>query len=164
LFDEVQKLLAEYRREGERRNLPANGRGDRWRRIARYIENWGVTAALLTMMFLPVLEIVLRKTIHHGISGAPLLVQQLTFIVGMLGGAVAARDGRLLALSALTSVLHGRVKAVVTIFSQSFAAAVTAFLCVASVIFVRSEIPANQVIAYGIKTWQVELLLPVGSV
>ncbi len=133
-----------------------------WQRVARYIENWGVTVALLAMMFLPVLESVLRKAIHGGISGAPLIVQQLTFVVGMLGGAVAARDERLLALSALTSVLHGRVKSVVTAFSQSFAAAVTAFLCVASVQFVRSEIPAEQIIAYGIKTWHVEMLMPVG--
>ena len=55
----------------------------------------------------------------------------------MLGGAIAAREGRLLALSALTTVLPGRrEKTVVTIFSQSFAAAVSAFLCVASVQFV----------------------------
>ena len=133
-----------------------------WRRVCRDGENWGVTLALLTMIFLPVLETLLRKTIHRGISGAPLLVQQLTFIVGMLGGAVAARDGRLLALSALTAVLHGRVRTAVTIFSQSFAAVITAFLCVASVQFVRSEIPSGDIIAYGIKTWQVELLLPVG--
>jgi tripartite ATP-independent transporter DctM subunit len=133
-----------------------------WRRVCRDGENWGVTLALLTMIFLPVLESVLRKTIHRGISGAPLLVQQLTFIVGMLGGAVAARDGRLLALSALTAVLHGRVKTVATVFSQSFAAAVTAFLCVASVQFVRSEIPTGDIIAYGIKAWHMELLLPAG--
>src|SRR5437870_9276035 len=114
------------------------------------------------MMLLPVLETILRKTIHHGISSAPLIVQQLTFVVGMLGGAVAARDGRLLALSALTSVLHGRVKTVATVFSQSFAAAVTAFLCVASVQFVREEMQSVHVIAYGIKTWQVQLLLPIG--
>lgn len=133
-----------------------------WRRVTRDGENLGVTFALLAMMFLPVLEIILRKSIHRGISGAPLIVQQLTFVVGMLGGAVAARDGRLLALSALTSVLHGRVKKVVTSFSQSFAAAVTGFLCVASAQFVRTEIPADQFIAYGVKTWYVELLMPIG--
>ena len=128
----------------------------------RYVENLGVTLALLAMMFLPVLESVLRKTLHTGISGATLIVQQFTLIVGMLGGAIAARDRRLLALSALTTVFHGRLKTAVTIFSQSFAAAVSTFLCVASVQFVQSEIPSGQVIAYGIKTWYVEMLLPLG--
>ncbi len=133
-----------------------------WRRVAREAENWGVTVALLAMMLLPVVESILRKALHTGISGAPLIVQQLTFIVGMLGGMVAARDGRLLALSALTSVLHGRVRDWVTVFSQSFAAAVTVFLCVASAQFVRSELPTTDIIAYGIKRWYIELLLPFG--
>jgi C4-dicarboxylate transporter DctM subunit len=133
-----------------------------WRRVARDTENWGVTVALLAMMLLPVVESILRKTLHTGISGAPLIVQQLTFIVGMLGGMVAARDGRLLALSALTSVLHGRLKDWVTVFSQSFASAVAAFLCVASAQFVRSELQTADIIAYGVKRWHVELLLPFG--
>jgi tripartite ATP-independent transporter DctM subunit len=133
-----------------------------WRRACRDAENWGVTAVLLVMMLLPVLEILLRKTMHAGISGGTTIVQQCTFIVGMLGGAIAARDGRLLALSALTTVLHGRTKALVTAFSQAFAAAVTAFLCIASVQFVQTEIPSGEVIAYGIRKWWVELLLPAG--
>ena len=33
-----------------------------WRRVTRYVENLGVTSALLLMMLLPVLESVLRKT------------------------------------------------------------------------------------------------------
>src|SRR5450830_1475248 len=78
--------------------------------LLRYVENLGVTLALMAMMLLPVLESVLRKTSHAGISGASQFVQQLTLIVGMLGGAIAARDGRLLALSTFTTVLHGRWK------------------------------------------------------
>ena len=133
-----------------------------WRRVVRETENVGVTAALMAMMLLPVAEAVLRRTTHVGITGAIVIVQQLTLIVGMLGGAIAARDGRLLALSALTTVLHGHVKTAVTIFSQSFATAVSAFLCAASLQFVQSEIPAGHVIAYGIKSWYVQLLLPIG--
>ncbi|MEI6083821.1 MAG: TRAP transporter large permease subunit [Verrucomicrobiota bacterium] len=133
-----------------------------WRRVARDVENSGVTVTLLAMMVLPVVEIVLRKTLHTGIAGAPQIVQHLTLLVGILGGAVAARDGRLLALSAITAVLHGRVRSAVTIFSHSFAAVVTALLCVASIEFVRTEIPSANVIAYGVKTWWVQSLLPAG--
>ena len=138
--------------------IPVSG----WRRVARDAENAGVTVALLAMMVLPVVQIICRKTGQAGISGATALVQQFTLIVGMLGGAVAARDGRLLALSALTAVLSGRAKTAAAVISQSFATAVAAFLCVASVQFLRSEIPTGQVIAYGIKNWYVESLLPLG--
>ena len=133
-----------------------------WRRVVRDAENTGVTVALFAMMVLPVIQIICRKTGQPGIAGATALVQQFTLIVGMLGGAVAARDGRLLSLSALTAVLHGRAKTMAAVVSQSFAAVVTAFLCVASVQFVQSEIPSGQAIAYGIKTWYVEMLLPLG--
>jgi len=133
-----------------------------WRRGVRDTENVGVTVALFVMMLLPLLEVISRKIHHAGIAGAPLIVQQFTFIVGMLGGAIAARDCRLLALSALTSVVHGRAKSAMIVFSQSFAAAITAFLCVASVIFVNDMRQSADVIAFGIKTWYVQLLLPVG--
>jgi len=133
-----------------------------WRRVFRDTENVGVTLALFVMMLLPVLEIILRKTRHSGIAGAPLIVQQFTLIVGMLGGAIAARDCRLLALSALTSVVHGRAKSAMIVFSQSFAAAVTGFLCVASVIFVNDMRQAADIIAFGLRAWYVQLLLPLG--
>ena len=133
-----------------------------WRRVARDAENAGVTVALLAMMVLPVIQIICRKSGQAGITGATALVQQFTLVVGMLGGAVAARDGRLLSLSALTAVLHGRAKTMAAVVSQAFATAVAAFLCVASVQFVQSEIPTGQAIAYGIKNWYVELLLPLG--
>ena len=62
-------------------------------------ENWLLVVPLAAMLLLPVAEIVLRRVFKTGISGSSVIVQHLTLIVGMLGGAIAARDGRLLALS-----------------------------------------------------------------
>src|SRR5438128_7782214 len=74
----------------------------------RSIEDLAVTAALAMMMVVPVVEILLRRTLQTGITGAALIVQHLALIVGMAGGAIAAREGRLLALSTLgESVLRG---------------------------------------------------------
>jgi C4-dicarboxylate transporter, DctM subunit len=133
-----------------------------WRRGLRNGENLAVTFALLAMMLLPLVEVVLRKTVHSGISGVNSIVQHLTLVVGMLGGAIAARENRLLALSTLTTILKGRWKSAATIFSSSFAAAVATFLCVASVQFALSERATGDVVAYGVRTWVVELFLPVG--
>lgn len=133
-----------------------------WRRTLRGGENLAVTFALLAMMLLPLAEVLLRKTVHAGISGVNSIVQHLTLIVGVLGGAIAARENRLLALSTLTTILKGRWKSAATIFSGAFAAAVSTFLCVASVQFALSERTSGDVIAYGIRTWVVQLLLPLG--
>ena len=61
-------------------------------------------------MVLPLLEIVLRATLQTGISGSNSFVQHMTLVIGMLGGAVAARENRLLGLSTGSAFLKGRLK------------------------------------------------------
>ena len=69
------------------------------RPLVHAIENLALSVAIAVMVVLPLVEIVLRRTLHTGVAGASLIVQHLALIVGMLGGAIAAREGRLLALS-----------------------------------------------------------------
>ena len=65
-------------------------------------ENLLMTLALTVMVALPVIEIILRAGWTAGLSGSSSIVQHLTLVVGMLGGALAAREGRLLSLSTAT--------------------------------------------------------------
>lgn len=62
----------------------------------RAVENGALAVALGLMVLLPMAESALRATVGTGISGASALLQHLTLVVGMLGGAVAAREDRLL--------------------------------------------------------------------
>ena len=80
---------------------PAGRMAGRWRRIVWNGENVLISVALGLMILLPLAEIVLRFW-HKGISGSSFLEQHLTLIVGMLGGAIAAREQRLLSLSTLS--------------------------------------------------------------
>jgi len=57
------------------------------------------------MVLLPLAEALLRRSVHTGIAGSTLFVQHLVLYVGILGGAVAAREGRLLSLGAVTGYL-----------------------------------------------------------
>ena len=97
--------------------------------------------ALPATLLLPVVEILLRHVFHTGISGSSAIVQHLTLIVGMLGGAVAARERRLLALSPIQTLLQGRARAAAQVFSSGFAAAVCLFLFVASLEYVLAVKP-----------------------
>lgn len=114
------------------------------------------------MMALPLLEALLRKTLHTGISNQTAIVQHLTLVAGMLGGAIAAREGRLLSLSSLQLVLRGAWRDAARSFGAAVAAAVTAMLCVASVRFVLSERGTGGVVAYDVPLWVVQLALPLG--
>src|SRR5437763_1386287 len=96
----------------------ASDSGARWRRIVSSAENYLLVLPLLAMMLLPVAEIVLRSVFKTGISGSSAIVQHLTLIVGMLGGAIAAREGRLLALSPAQTFLKGAAKTAAAIFSS----------------------------------------------
>ncbi|MSU22526.1 MAG: TRAP transporter large permease subunit [Opitutus sp.] len=131
------------------------------RRWWHFGEDLALALLLAIMVALPLAEIVLRK-FSTGIPSAPDFLRHLTLLVGMVGGVVAARDGRLLALATAPALLRGRWKGVALVFSTGVGAAVTAFLCVASLQFVRQEREGGGVLAYGIPLWLVQLAMPVG--
>ena len=133
-----------------------------WRGVLLKSENLLLAVPLAAMVLLPVIEIILRHVFHTGISGSSAIVQHLTLIVGMVGGAVAARDRRLLALSPLQALLRGRPKAAARAFSSSFGAAVTAFLCLASLQYVLAMKPLGKTLVYDIPVWIIQLILPIG--
>jgi tripartite ATP-independent transporter DctM subunit len=141
--------------------IPEGNQVTGWRRAARNTENLLLVAPLLALISLPLLETVLRR-FHTGLSGSSAFVQHLTLIIGMFGGMIAARDGRLLSFSALAGLLKGRLRSAARIFSSAIAAAVSAFLCIASVKFVWTEKTGGGRLAYDIPTWIIELVLPIG--
>ncbi len=131
------------------------------RRWWHMIEDHALALLLGVMVLLPLAEIGLRQ-VSSGIPSAPDFLRHLTLLVGMLGGVVAARDGRLLALATAAALLRGRWKGLALVFNTGVASAVTAFLCVASLQFVAQEREGGGVLAYGIPLWTVQVAMPVG--
>jgi tripartite ATP-independent transporter DctM subunit len=124
-------------------------------------ENALLSLVFAALVLLPLGEIALRAVAGVGFQGSSSLVQHLTFAIGILGAAVAARHGRLLGFSAATLVA-GSAAGIARFFSSSIAAAVTAILCLASAQFVEAERAAGKILAHGIPVWVVESLLPAG--
>jgi C4-dicarboxylate transporter DctM subunit len=125
-------------------------------------ENLLLVLSLALLTLLPLAEILLRKCFQVSIPGAHALTQNLTLIIGMIGGAVAARENRLLAMSGLPGLLKGKWKSGAAIFSSAVAAALTVFLCVAGYQFVDSEKEGGAKLVGEIPIWIVELVLPIG--
>jgi len=143
---------------GPLRPAPA---GDGWRRWLREVENLLVSLALAALVLLPLGEIVLRKLFQTGISGATAFQQHLTLLIGLLGGALAAREGRLLTLSTLMDFLKGQGQVFTRVFSSAFAAGISVFLCVAAAQLVQTEKEAGKILAYGIPLWTIQLVMPL---
>jgi len=125
-------------------------------------ENALLSLALAAMALLPLAEVVLRATLKLGIPGATSLVQHLTLIVGMVGAGVAAREGRLLAISGLPALLKGRVGQIARVVSAGVAAPVAGALCYAACGFVESEREVGDQLIHGLPLWVVESFLPLG--
>lgn len=133
-----------------------------WLRSLRHGENLVVVLALAAMTVLPVLEVFLRTFFKSGVPASATMVQHLVLAVGMLGGAIAARENRLLALSVATQWFKGGWLTFARVASHGFAAAVTALLAVASWQFVISQRSLGKEFAYGIQTWVVQMLIVIG--
>ncbi len=135
--------------------------GEGSRRWLREVENLLVSFALAALVLLPLVEIVLRKVFQTGISGATAFQQHLTLLIGLLGGALAAREHRLLTLSTLIDVLKGQGRVYARVFSSAFAAGISVFLCVAAAQLVQTEREAGKILAYGIPVWTIQSVMPV---
>jgi len=146
-------------------NVAAAMRADvpsRWNGLISMTENWLLTLVLAAIVLLPLAEAVLRKLLNTGIGGSAALVQHLTLLASMIGAAVAARDGKLLALFSLTSLSSGRVRATGHFASRVYAATVCVFLCIASLQLVLAERFGGNTIAYRIPVWVAQAILPAG--
>jgi len=123
-------------------------------------EDIALALALAGIVLFPISEVVLRGT--QGISGSTPITRHLVLLVGMLGGAVAAREGRMLALSTVDAFLKGWLKTALHVFSYGVAAAVALFLAEAGREWVAAEMVTGQELAWGIPLWWVQAVLPLG--
>jgi tripartite ATP-independent transporter DctM subunit len=93
-------------------------------RVFARIEDAILVLALAVMVVLPLGEAALRTWFHFSIPQAATIVQHLVLVVALVGGAIATREHRLLALSTLTESLHGAWKIVSNVFSAATGAAI----------------------------------------
>jgi len=126
------------------------------------IEDGVLAATLGAMMLLPILEILLRKTLSRGISNEPAIVQHLGLVAGMIGAAIAARDGRLLTIGSAEALIKPAWRPATRFVGRVVAAVIGVLLCWASVQFVRDERASATVLAYGVPVWVAQAVLPIG--
>jgi tripartite ATP-independent transporter DctM subunit len=127
------------------------------------MENLLMACCLAAMVTLPVVEMALRSTTIV-VSGSSAIQCHLTLFICMLGGAIAAREGRLLSLSTVTAFLKDGWKSAAQFFSNAVAAAFTSILFVASYKFVLQQREAGNILVYGIPIWIPQAILPVGFI
>jgi tripartite ATP-independent transporter DctM subunit len=130
------------------------------RAIAVRAENLLAMIAMSGVMLLPLAEIVVRRTFGVGIPGAGPFAQSLTMWVGLLGAAIAARDGKLLALATGEFLPKGRISSIAHVIAGTVGAAASTLFAVGGVAFVQGRYAAGTEIAVGVKVWMAGLVFP----
>jgi tripartite ATP-independent transporter DctM subunit len=116
----------------------------------------------ILMIGLPIFDIISRVFKVYLIPDSLVLVQYLTLVIMMLGGAIAAREKKLLTLSSSSWLIPERFKSIVHIFTSAFAGAITLYLALASyqLVAINASVGGDHVC--GIAAWIIEAILPIG--
>jgi tripartite ATP-independent transporter DctM subunit len=121
--------------------------------------------ALALMVVIPAIEVALRPLLGRGIDNASVLVQHLGLVMTMAGALAAERHGHLTTLGiALPKIVHAAWQQRLHVFANGVSALLCGVLALASGRFVASEIAAPHELAYGVPTWWVQAVMPVGFV
>ena len=130
-------------------------------RLAAETEDLIASLAALGIMILPLSEVVLRRFFNTGIPGAASFTAHLTLVVGLIGAAIAAREGKLLALATGTMLPEGRSRHVAGIVAAFVAALVTTILALGGVRLLQVHREAGREIALGVPIWAADLAFPI---
>jgi len=117
-------------------------------------DNVLASIALVLMALIPLVEILSRPVMGKGIENAPVVVQHLGLVMAMCGAIAAERFGHLTSLGVLWPRFYA--------LGQFISAMVCGVLAWASAQLVLSEMSAQQVLAYGVPVWCVQLAMPIG--
>ncbi len=128
----------------------------RW--LGRFEDALASLALAGILLLLPA-EIVARA-FDTAVPGALPFVQHLTLWLGFLGAALAAREGKLLALATGTFLPEGRPRRAAEIFAATVAAGVTALLFRAGLELMLAEKDFGDTVALGLPVWVALLVLP----
>lgn len=132
------------------------------RAVAARAENTLATLALGGIMLLPLGEIFLRRFTSTGIPGAAPFTLNLTLWVGLLGAAIAAREGKLLTLATGEFLPKGRIGEWAHVIGGFAGSAIAMMFAVGGLGLVLTERTAGDEIALGVKTWVSTLAFPIG--
>jgi tripartite ATP-independent transporter DctM subunit len=132
-------------------------------RRLRAAEEGLAALCLLAMVALPLLEIAVQRAGGVGVPGSVPFVQHLTLWVGFLGAALAAREGRLLALAPMSLLPEvSPLRRFADPFGAGVGAGVATLLALAALGFLGISREEGAVIAAAVPAWAAQLVLPAG--
>jgi C4-dicarboxylate transporter DctM subunit len=129
--------------------------------LAVKAENALAALALSGIMLLPLAEIAVRAVATTGIPGVSSFTLSLTLWVGMLGAAIAARDGKLLTLATGEWFPKGPMASAAHLIGGTAGAAIATMFAVGGAELVSTERATGSIIALSVPAWISALAFPL---
>ncbi len=130
------------------------------RALASRIEDSFATLVAVAVVVLPLSEIVVRRFFETGVPGAGPFTLHLTLWVGLLGAAIAARDGKLLSLATGSMLPEGRVRQAAQLAGNTYGVMVASVLAAGGLQLVELYREVGNTIALDIPVWVASLIFP----
>ena len=130
-------------------------------RFVHHLESGLMTTLLVAMILMAFGQIVLRNFFEVSVLWGDPFLRHLVLWTGMLGAAMATRDGRHIKMDVLPQLLPPRGRAVLATLTNLFSAVICGFLVQAAVKFVRDEMEFGGPVFLDIPAWIVQLVLPI---
>lgn len=129
--------------------------------IGRALETALLVILLSSLIALGSAQIVLRNFFSIGLNWADPLTRLIVLWLALLGALAASRDGRHIAMGALTQWLPKRVKAGAQVCADVFATVVSAALAWFSYEFVRDSREFGDTLLNDVPAWWLQSIMPV---
>ncbi len=129
-------------------------------RVLERIEDGILVSLLLLMIFLAVLQIVLRNLFDSGILWGDPLIRVLVLWIGLIGAMIASRKNNHISIDIISRYLPGKAKKFSTLIISIFTASICLLMAYFSFGFVIME-KQDGLIAFGsIPAWVCETIIP----
>lgn len=131
-------------------------------RIVHGLEDALLIVALTAIVLIPLAEIVARTVFKSGVPGGNWLTQHLTLFISMFGGALAARESRLLTITQGFAKAAAPWGVLFEIIRAGVSAGIALLLAKGSWEFLLSERTTGVTSAIGMPVWAAQTPLLVG--
>ncbi len=130
--------------------------------LLHHLEEGVVIFLLLSMIVLTCTQVVLRIFFSSGIDWADALLRYMVLWSGLLGGAIATRQGKHINIDIASRLLPARWLRRLKIVLNLFSSLVCGGLTWAGILFVSNEMEfGGEATLLGIPHWQLNLVFPV---
>ncbi len=118
--------------------------------------------ALTALVLLPLADIAARRILGRSLPGTAVYAQHLTLALTFLGGVLAARYDRHLALSTLAFLPRGWVRRAAEVLGTVASVVVSLLLAGAAADFVNAQRTSTEMLGSGVPLWAAQAVMPAG--